>query len=505
MKEVTNRSLAGTSGTLRSGALLDAWPLRHMGRALVLAFALAGAGCQDGTMAMDDPTVTPEQLTDLDKYVKAKDPSYSWTLRQTDKGAGYTAYLIDMKSLTWRTAQEVDRPLWQHNLTIVKPDNLTPGPAVIAISGGSNGGTPPTKAESEMVQIAKAAGCVVINLSQVPNEPLTFSGHDGKSHTEDGIIAFSWAQVMKTKDPTWSARFPMVKSSVLAMDTAQEFLKSSAGGSLNIDKFIVAGASKRGWTTWLTAAVDPRVVAAIPIVIDVLNVEKFMTQHIETYGFWARSLYDYHYNHITEHIGTPELDFMLRNEDPYLFRKRLTMPKYVVNASGDQFFLPDGSQNYWDDLPGDKYLRYVPNADHSLDGSDALESVVAYVQGFRDDKARPTFTWKFEGTDSIRVQSSDKPTKVQLWQATNPKARDFRVETLGKVWKATDLTDQGGGVFVGQVPMPAQGFTAFYLEMTYPSGQLFPYKFSSQIRVLPEKRPFTGMDPKTGKLEATGP
>ncbi len=38
-----------------------------------------------------------------------------------------------------------------------------------------------------------------------------------------------------------------------------------------IEKFMVAGASKRGWTTWTTAAVDKRVIAAIPIVMDMAN------------------------------------------------------------------------------------------------------------------------------------------------------------------------------------------------------------------------------------------
>ncbi len=470
--------------------------------ALLLSAFLAG-GCSDGMM-MPDPEPTQDTLTDLDKYVKAKDPSYSWKLRMTVKGTGYTAYLIDMKSLTWRSPMEVDRTEWQHDLTIIKPDNLSPGPALLAISGGSNG-TPPTKAPDDMVQVAKATNAVVVNLSQIPNEPLTFTNHDGKPHTEDGIVAFSWAQVMKTSDPTWNARFPMVKSSVLAMDTTQQFLRSSEGGNLNIEKFIVAGASKRGWTTWLTAAVDSRVAAAVPIVIDVLNVDKFMRQHVESYGFWARALYDYHYNHITERIGTPEMAMLLKNEDPYMFRKRLTMPKFVINASGDQFFLPDGSQNYWDDLPGDKYLRYVPNADHSLGGTDALESLMAYVTGFRDDRPRPTFTWKLEGTDTIRLQTTDKPQKVLLWQATNPKARDFRVETFGKNWQSSELTDQGGGVYVAKVASPAAGYTAFFIEMAYPSGQIVPYKFSTQIRVVPDKRPFAGIDPRTAKYEVAGP
>jgi PhoPQ-activated pathogenicity-related protein len=54
------------------------------------------------------------------------------------------------------------------------------------------------------------------------------------------------------------------------------------------------------------------------------------------------------------------------------------MPKYVVNAGGDQYFAPDSSKFYFGDLTGPKFLRYVPNADHSLRGSDAQDSILAF-------------------------------------------------------------------------------------------------------------------------------
>jgi PhoPQ-activated pathogenicity-related protein len=37
--------------------------------------------------------------------------------------------------------------------------------------------------------------------------------------------------------------------------------------SVSIKKFMIAGESKRGWTTWTTAAVDKRIFAAVPIVM----------------------------------------------------------------------------------------------------------------------------------------------------------------------------------------------------------------------------------------------
>lgn len=56
----------------------------------------------------------------------------------------------------------------------------------------------------------------------------------------------------------------MTKSAVRAMDTITAFCSSAAGGQIQVDRFVVGGASKRGWAAWTTAAVDERVVA-VPI------------------------------------------------------------------------------------------------------------------------------------------------------------------------------------------------------------------------------------------------
>src|SRR5258708_35026399 len=112
----------------------------------------------------------------------------------------------------------------------------------------------------------------------VPNQPLVLNG-DGKPRFEDDLLAEGWVKSMDTGDPTWLPRLPMVKSAVRAMDTVTALLASEQGGKTAVKKFVVAGGSKRGWTTWLTGAVDSRVVAIIPIVIDVVNVRVCKMNH----------------------------------------------------------------------------------------------------------------------------------------------------------------------------------------------------------------------------------
>ena len=47
---------------------------------------------------------------------------------------------------------------------------------------------------------------------------------------------------------------------------------------MKVDQFFVAGGSKRGWTTWTTAVVDPRVVAIVPMVIAFLIIQRRFTR-----------------------------------------------------------------------------------------------------------------------------------------------------------------------------------------------------------------------------------
>ena len=362
--------------------------------------------------------------TALDRYVHAPDPTYKWELVNTIPGDGFKAYVLDLTSQTWKPPIEPDRTVWKHWLTVVVPTKVEYTTGFLFITGGNNRSkTVPDKVDPMIPEIATATHSVVAELRMVPNQPLTFPDGKKKDMVEDEFIAYTWDKFLRTGNEMWPARLPMTKSAVKAMDAVQEFVKSDAGGKLKIEHFMVSGGSKRGWTTWTTAAVDKRVVAIAPLVIDLLNNEKSFEHHYRAYGFYSPAVKDYEDLEIMKWSGTPEFKALMKIEEPYEYRDRLTMPKYIVNAAGDQYFLPDSSRFYYDDLKGEKYLRYVPNTDHSLRNSDARDGLIAFYDAFLKKEARPKFFWKFEDDGSIKVTTVTKPKEVKLWQATNPEKR----------------------------------------------------------------------------------
>ena len=358
-------------------------------------------------------------VTALDRYVHAADSHYKYELVRTIPGDGYTAYVLDMTSQQWRTAKDSSQPIWRHWVTIVKPDRIDTTTGLLFITGGSNKDKAPEKVDDLMRETAVTSHSVVTELRMVPNQPIVFPD-DGRELSEDGIIAYTWDKYLRGGDDQWPLRLPMTKAAVRAMDTVTSFMASQQGGRITVDKFVVAGASKRGWTTWTTAAVDKRVVAIVPIVIDLLNVEPSFVHHYRAYGFYAPAVKDYQERGVMDWAGTRRYGELMTEVEPYSYRDRLTMPKFLINAAGDQFFLPDSSQFYFDDLRGEKYLRYVPNADHSLKNSDARESLIAFYDAFLHHRPRPKFAWMFEKDGAIRVKADRQAHRRETMAGNRP-------------------------------------------------------------------------------------
>ncbi len=457
--------------------------------ALALCLVALSSGCKH------PPENSRSLQTALDRYVAAPDPTYSWRVAKQEERQGAEVAYIDLTSQTWLTPAEVNQTSWRHWLIVYTPAEVAHDTALLFISGGSNHDEEAPEPKGELSRIASACRSVVAELRMIPNQPLIF-GNDGVERAEDDLIAYTWDKYLRTGDDRWPARLPMTKAVVRAMDTLTAFSASEKGGHRAVNRFIVAGGSKRGWTTWTTAIVDKRVVAVCPIVIDLLNVVPSFIHHYKAYGFYAPAVGDYVEHGIMDWMATPEFEALMKIVEPYEYRERLTMPKLMLNACGDEFFLPDSSQFYFNDLPGVKYLRYVPNAGHSLKETDALETLTAWHHAILNGAALPRFDWERDENGDIHVHAIDRPKEVRLWQATNPTTRDFRIDVLGPAWTSEVVEPVEPGHYVARAPAPERGWTACMVELTFDLGGPAPMKLTTRVWVTPDTLRHNAPQPK---------
>lgn len=428
---------------------------------------------------------TPALATPLDDYVNKPDPAFKYELNEAASTSNPThdIKVYHLVSQEWLTSAEVDRTLWEHWVTVVVPKERKYKPAMTVISGGGNGGEAP-EANVALVQIALQTKSIVMEVKQIPNQPLNFTEEkmeqykDGRK--EDALITYGWDKFLTGGRPEWLARLPMTKAVVRAMDLVQAEFP-------DVESFFVLGASKRGWTTWTTAAVDKRVMGIAPAVIDVLNFVPSVENHFNAYGFYAPAVSEYVEMEIMSRVRTPEMKALLEITEPYSYRDRLTMPKYIVNSAGDQFFTPDSWKFYFNDLVGEKHLRYMPNTDHGL-SIEAYMNAASFYSALLSDTPRPEYSWKIEADGALEMTCVTAPDKVLLWQAHNPKARDFRLEEIGAAWTSTPLEGKDGVYHA--LPEIKEGYTAFMIEATFKNpGFAMPFVFTTGVSILPDTYP----------------
>ena len=427
----------------------------------------------------------------MEEYVRTADPAFRYNIEETFTGEGWTEYRVKMVSGTWLTKQEVNHPEWWHWVTIVVPNEVTETEALMVIGGGSTEDEKPQAANELLVQAAVGTKSIIAEISNIPFQPLNYVNDEKDDRFEDDLIAYGWRQYLeggaKDEDVEWLAHIPMTRAVVRAMDVVQEI---SADLNKPVDSFVVAGASKRGWATCTTAIVDDRVIAIIPVVIDVLNVESSFNHHWRCYGAWSPAINDYINEGIMDWTGSKEYARLLELVEPYSFIDQLTLPKFLINATGDEFFITDSWQFYWDDLVGDKYIQYVPNANHGLNGTYNLGSLVAFYNAVITESAIPKVDWSVSA-DSIYLEVlSDADYKVTKWEAVNENARDFRVPVIGKVWKDLELSKTPDNQYAIHFSAPENGYKAGLLEIVFDSGTEVPFTFTTGTVVTPNAYPF---------------
>jgi PhoPQ-activated pathogenicity-related protein len=342
-------------------------------------------------------------------------------------------------------------------------------------------------------------------LFQIPNEHTTFSSDPiQKSRNEDAIIAFTWDHYLKDpSQPEWLLRFPMVKATLRAMDAMTEFVnKKFPEESWQLDYYTVAGASKRGWTTWDVGAVDPeRVVAIVPIVLDAINFVDVEHHQWRSYGGWSWALVDYYEMNLMERFDSPNMVKLQEQVDPFFYKERLTMPKLVVNAVLDEFQQPDDTHYWWDQMPSPKHFIMTPNAEHS-EATGILEivpAIGAWISYQLHAWTVPVFTWDISeetGKITATLDGEGEVHEAAMWYAyscgNNPdgiKRRDFRIMHMDvpcecgigaegycinlksfwtKVVLEPETNAEGQRVYTAQMEAPDDGrYVAFMIDIKY--------------------------------------
>jgi PhoPQ-activated pathogenicity-related protein len=363
-------------------------------------------------------------------------------------------------------------------LLIVRPPEIrNPDLACLEISGDGE----VDRAFNSLRTIATRAGAIAACINKVPNQPLY------GNLREDALIAYTFDQYLKTGDTTWPLLFPMVKSAVRGMDAVQALARKEFHQDLQ--RFVLSGASKRGWTTWLSGAVDPRVQAIAPRVIDMLNMKAQTQWAQKIYGAQSDRIRAYTELHLVERMDDPRMVELRRWVDPYSYRARYKMPKLLLLGTNDPYWVVDSLRNYWDDLPEPKLIFQTPNAGHDLAGGrESTPVLAAFIQMIADRQPLPRMTWEFKsaGSNAVSLAAAlNQPAKAfRLWTATSP-IRDFRKAK----WSDVELPANSPTNVLANIETPETGFRAYLIEAELTSATGQALKLSTEARVTPDGSP----------------
>ncbi|WP_252177379.1 PhoPQ-activated protein PqaA family protein [Endozoicomonas sp. 4G] len=441
-------------------------------------------------------------------YLKQEDKHYQWRVAAATeervelngKAQKVKVYPVRMKSLRWTTGEQdkVSDPVWEHRIRVYVPEKISSDSALLYINGGiiHQPEDHPNKNKGatdalQFSQIAAKTRSVVVELKDIPNQFLRFG--QGKPLREDALVAYTWQKFIDNpeKNYNWPLQLPMVKASIRAMDTVQALMQEK---QIKISHFVLAGGSKRGWAAWMTAAMDNRVSAIIPMVIDVLNLQKSMRHQFNSYQRWAPAIKDYY--SLMHTIGTQPMNQLMEVVDPYSYLAQLTMPKYIINATGDDFFLPDSSRFYFSDLKGEKWLKFFPDLRHyilKMDQTRVSETIESFYGAIIEDRPMPTINWTLSDKN-LKVEASMPPKAMKLWTAVNPEARDFRTTPDNpKVspFKSEALKFQCHESCRVKVVLktPEKGWKASFVELIYPNPPYRDLSFTTRVFITPDVYP----------------
>ena len=429
----------------------------------------------------------------LSEYVKKPDSAYTWRVENERNEGGFRLVSLAMTSQRWKES------LWTHRILIVEPSRIRNSDiAFLFITGDGKG----EKYLDLLKRLSSEAGAVAAVVNRVPNQPL----YDGRK--EDALIAYTFRQFMETGDESWPLLFPMAKSAVRAMDAVGEHAQKSRGRG--VAGFVVSGASKRGWTTWLSAAVDPRVKGIAPMVIDMPNMKRQLDWAQRAWGAQSRQIHDYTELKLHERMDDPAMVKLRSWVDPYSHRQKHSIPKLILLGTNDPYWVVDSLRHYWADLPEPKLIHQTPNAGHDLAGGEAMTPALAmFFQRIADGERLPSLSWNYEsGHEGLKmnIETSEPILAANRWRA-NSQTRDFRE----REWSRESVAVGAGGTnVVLELPDAPHPYQAYLGEVELKGKDGERYSLMTEVKVAPDdlseaRKPGTAEEMKFWLSNMLGP
>lgn len=378
----------------------------------------------------------------LFRFIETPSESYSFVEQPVREFEHRNIRVFELCSQKWKNKT------WKHAVEISEPATLEQKSTAILWITGDRGTTEP---DAKLAQrVADISGMPVAVLYDVPNQPLF------EKLREDTLIAYSFGKFLETKDETWPLLLPMVNSAVKAMDG----ISSATSKSKNpIRRFVVAGESKRGWTTLLTAAYDKRVIAEVPMGFDFVNFAEQLKRQKQTWGRFSPMFEAYEGLDPDAVLKTDLGKVLVDMVDPHAYMSRLYRPKLFIRGSCDPFWTIDALNTYWNELPGGKLVSVVPNVGHVVSESVSVQTNLAlFAKWSAKEQAPPMLRgdWREGGGTWTHSTIAPAAHRVKLWIAESEK-NDFSKPD----WKV---------VATGPSPMklPKSQFSvAAFVEATY--------------------------------------
>lgn len=369
--------------------------------------------------------------------------------------------VITLKAHEWKNG------VWEHTIRMFEPESGSVeawDTCYLEVTGDDAG--EPDLAYGQA--LANALQIPVAMLFGIPNQPLF------GNMREDDLIAHTFEEYMISGDPEWPLLIPMVRSISCAIDVIAE-------RSLErFRKFIVGGASKRGWASWLAAQIgDPRIVGIVPVVYDNLHMPLQVFNQNRVWGAMSPMLEDYTRRRLHELSQVPAGQGLLKLVDPWTGLRVQHAPALVVNGSNDPFWTVDAARVYVDQMPQGSAMQIVPNMAHSIGQWDYRLSTVANFCARCSGKAIfPQIKFTLEDSERgllISGLSNIDPVKVRVWGGVSETQvfteTEFFVDLLEKM-----------DVFV---PRRGNYHQAVWMEAEF-EGELGPIRVTSPAGIVPK-------------------